>query len=261
MPDVIGFIGVGNIATAVVEGLATAPGPVPSIVLSPRNRIKAMSLAELFPSVTVAGSNQAVLDASDTVFLCVRPQVATEVLQTLRFRTRHLVISLVPLPMAALNPLVSPARLSVRVLVLPTCVQRVQAVPYWPRSTEVQPLLERLGPPLPLSDEHDLAVLWASTAMIASFLALLDTVADWSAGHGVSSETAADYVATMAHTLTHQVLGGGSDRYARLAAEAATPGGLNEQVINTLRQEGVCESVREALDAILTRISPPTPEQ
>jgi pyrroline-5-carboxylate reductase len=257
--DAIGFIGVGNIASAVTEGLVTAPGQAPHILLSPRNMAKSAALAERFATVAVAANNQAVLDGSRTVFLSVRPQAVAEALRPLRFDARHTIVSLIPLPLSTLAPLVSPAQRVVRALVLPTCIQRLPAVPYWPETAEIQTLLERLGTPLPLRDERELSVLWASTAIIATFYALLETVSDWATGRGVAPATAANYTASMAHGLARVALTGGTDRFARLAAEAATPGGLNEQVIGILRAGGAYSHVREALDAVLARIAPPPP--
>ena len=254
MPDVIGFIGIGNIASAVIEGLVTAPGQAPKVLLSPRNTAKSAALAERFATVTVAESNQAVLDGSRTVFLSVRPQAVPDVLRPLRFDPRHTIVSLIPLPLSTLAPLVSPAQRTLRALVLPTCTQRLQPVPYWPETPEVQTLLERLGTPLPLRDERELNILWASTAIISAFYAFLETVGDWAAGRGVAPATAENYTASMAHALARVALNGGTDRFARLAAEAATPGGLNEQVVGTLRAGGAYVNVREALDAVLARI-------
>ena len=70
----IGFIGVGEIAEAIIEGLAAGEDP-PPVVASPRGRERSASLAARFPSlVTVAASNQAVVDAADTVVLAVLPE-------------------------------------------------------------------------------------------------------------------------------------------------------------------------------------------
>jgi len=259
MPDATGFVGVGNIASAVVEALVTAPGQVPHILLSPRSAARSAALAGRFATVSVAENNQAVLDGSRTVFLSVRPQVAAEVLRPLQFDVGHTIVSLIPLPLSTLAPLVSPARRVLRALLLPTCTQRLQAVPYWPETPKVQGLLEGLGPPMPLREERELNVLWASTAVIAAFYALLDAVSEWSGGHGVAPAIAADYAATMAHTLARVALSGGTDRFARLAADASTRGGLNEQVVGMLRAGGACADLRAALDAVLARISPPPP--
>ncbi|RPI08382.1 MAG: NADP oxidoreductase [Zetaproteobacteria bacterium] len=258
MPDAVGFVGIGNIASAVVEGLANAPGPPPRILLSPRNAARSAALALRFPTVAVAESNQAVLDGSGTVFLSLRPQVVTEALRPLRFHPCHTIVSLIPLPVSTLAPFLGPARRVLRALLLPTCTQRLHAVPYWPETPDVRELLERLGPLVPLTEERELDALWASTAVISAFYAFLETVSEWSAGRGVPPTTAVDYTAGMAHALARVALSGGTDRFARLAAEAATPGGLNEQVMGILRAGGAYSDLRKALDAVLARMSPPT---
>lgn len=259
MAETIGFIGVGHIAGAIIEALQSMPQETERIVLSPRSVERSQALAQRYPAVTVAASNQAVLDQSDTVFLCVRPQNAQEILAPLTFAERHLIVSLIAAPMEAVEPLVRPAESIIRLLVLPTCTRRSTAVPYWPGREDLKPLLRRLGPPLPVATEDDMTVIWATTAIIASFLGLLDTVSDWAVQRGVDSVTATDYVASMTHSLTEQVLEGDAQRFGRLAVEVATPGGLNEQVIETLRSRGVFEQVREALQQILLRISPTNP--
>jgi len=255
MTDTIGFIGVGNIASAVVAALATAPGPAPAILLSPRNAVKSAALAERLPGVAVARDNQAVLDGSRTVFLSLRPQAVPEVLPGLRFDPEHTIISLIPLPLSLLTPLVHPATRILRALVLPTCAQRLLAVPCWPETPEICGMLERLGPLLPLREEGELDVLWASTAAVSSFYALLETLSEWSAERGVPPAIAADFTAGMAVVLARVALTGNPDRFSRLAAEAATPGGLNEQVLALQRIGGSCARLREALDVVLARIA------
>jgi pyrroline-5-carboxylate reductase len=257
--DAIGFIGTGHIAAAVVEGLVTAPGPVPRICVSPRNAQKAAELAKRFATVTVAPDNQAVIDRSRTVFLSVRPQVALDVIRALKFAAGQTIVSLIPLPLSGLAPLVAPAGRFVRALPLPPCARRHGAVPYWPPAAEVHDLLTRLGPPLPLSAEHDLNVLWAATAMIAPYYALLETVSDWCVARGAAPDTAADYTAAMFNALAGAAVCDGPGRFSHLAAAAATPGGLNEQAVGMIRQGGAFARVREALDAIFLRLTrPPT---
>jgi pyrroline-5-carboxylate reductase len=256
MLDAIGFIGVGNIASAVIEALETAPGQPPPVLLSPRNTVKSAALAQRFPAITVAADNQGVLDGSTTVFLSLRPQVVAEVLHPLRFAPRHTVVSLIPLPVSSLAPLIDPARCALRALLLPTCTQRVQAVPYWPETPAVSEVLARLGTPLPLREERELDVLWASTAVISAFYALLETVSAWSVRRGVAPAVAVNYTAGMACALTRAALSGGPDPFGALAAEAATPGGLNEQVLRILRAGGAYTDLQTALDAVLARISP-----
>ena len=86
----LGFIGTGAIAAAMVEGLAPD-----RILLSPRGASVAADLAARFAGVTIAASNQAVVDGSDLVVLSVRPQVAEAVIRALRFRPGQKVLSLI----------------------------------------------------------------------------------------------------------------------------------------------------------------------
>ena len=257
MNDDLGFIGIGRIAAAVVEGVATSSGPTPRMWVSPRNTAKSAELAMRFATVTVAADNQGVVDSSGIVLLCVRPQAAAEVLKALKFDPGLTIISLIPIPLEATVPLVAPASRIFRVLPLPPCARRLGAVPYWPRDESIHQLLSRLGRPLPLASEQELSVLWAATAMIAPFYSLLETVSQWSVEKGVDSATAADHTAAMFQAVASVAQEGKPDRFAHLAAEAATPGGLNEQALGLLRDAAAFQHVREALDAILTRISRP----
>src|SRR5580692_1158766 len=90
----LGFIGTGEITSAIVTGLSSS-GTTHPIWLSPRNAVIANGLAKRFPGISVASSNQEVLDRSDTVVIGVRPSVAQPVLAELGFRPDHQVISLV----------------------------------------------------------------------------------------------------------------------------------------------------------------------
>ncbi len=254
--DRIGFIGTGNIATAVVDGLLRPPEPALDITVSPRNAEKAAALAARFPTVHVARDNQAVLDESRTVFVALRPPIVADTLRQLRFRGDHQVVSLVPMPAAALQSLVSPAHMVVRALPLPTCAERLQAVPYWPADADDADLLRRLGTPLPMATEAQLNALWAATASIASFYVLLETISQWSVDNGVPASTAAEFTASTFHAVSKLALSGGPDRFAALAADVATPGGLNEHVVSVLRASGAYAQLGRALDTVLARIAP-----
>ncbi len=82
----IGFIGVGKISNAIVEGLCSSSIENMRIYLSLRNEANARRLAEKYAQVQRMESNQQVVDQADIVFIAVRPAVAVEVLRTLVFR-------------------------------------------------------------------------------------------------------------------------------------------------------------------------------
>src|SRR4051812_18954051 len=67
-----GVLGVGAIARAIVTGLCHEVADPPPVVLSPRGAATSAELARLFSTVEVATDNQAVLDSSDVVLICLR---------------------------------------------------------------------------------------------------------------------------------------------------------------------------------------------
>src|SRR5262245_31111364 len=129
----VGFIGTGAITAAIVTGLNAEGGSRYAIRLSPRNAAVAAGLASRFAKVSVCGSNQEVLDASHTVVLAVRPQVAAQVLSRLRFASGHIVISLIAgFSTDRIADLVSPVSNISRAIPLPSVAQRRCPIAIYP---------------------------------------------------------------------------------------------------------------------------------
>jgi pyrroline-5-carboxylate reductase len=253
-PMRLGFLGTGTIASAVVTGLCTDQANTCRIVLSPRNPQVAARLASAFAQVRVAGSNQDVIDVSDTVFLAVRPQVAQEVLAALAFRPEQRIISLVAMHSRdRIAALVRPAASVCCAVPLPTVAMGLGPTVIFPPDPVAASLFNRLGMAVEVANESELQALWASTALMATYFTLLDTVASWLAGRGVSASTAREYIAMVFDGLGRVPRQSGAP-FAQLAAEFKTRGGLNEQAAEQLRRSGVFDACALALDAILARI-------
>lgn len=90
-----GFIGIGTLAEAIIDGLIGTKLSVDSVIVSPRNAQVSARLAARHGVVTIASHNQAVVDNSDMVFIAVRPQVVESVLTSLKFPKGQHVVSLV----------------------------------------------------------------------------------------------------------------------------------------------------------------------
>lgn len=249
-----GIIGVGQIASDLVRGMKTEPAFPEPILLSPRGQETARRLAESYAGVTIARDNQEVVDGSDVVFLSVRPDAATGVLRELRFRPGQLLVSLVAIsPLAVLRPLASPARV-VRAVPLPTVSHRDSPTLVHPGDRDVVELFERLGRAVPLDDEVAYDAATAVTAFIKPTYVVLGQMARWMEEKGVPADLAARYAIDHFHGLIGVVRESGADRLASLAEGAATPGGLNHQATELLRQAGAFESVTVALEAVLGRL-------
>jgi pyrroline-5-carboxylate reductase len=253
----LGFIGTGNIVSAVVEGFCTSGNPC-QILVSPRNEQKGRNLAARFSQVTRAGSNQEVLDHSDVVLLGVRAGIAPELLEHLRFREDHTVLSFIPvIPLGTLAGLVRMVRRVFKVLPLPYAAKHLGLVPFFPADPAVADLLGSLGEPMPVRDERELHLLWAMTGLISPFYAHLELIRAWCAAGGADPAVSKRYTASMYASLAGLAESPDSGDFAALAQEAATPGGMNEMAMRMTREGTTYLDLRRSLDAILERFGEP----
>jgi pyrroline-5-carboxylate reductase len=247
----IGFVGVGTIASAMVDGLCAAGLNAP-ILLSPRNAEMAAALAARHPNVAVAADNQAVLDASDLIVLAVRPQIADDVLQALHFRPDHQVLSLIAtVSLDYLRQAAAPAATMTRAVPLPAVAMRQGPTAMFPADERVRWLFDRIGTAIVLEAEAEFDLFTAATATMASYFAFADTIARWMERGGIAPEQARGFVGQMLGGLA--ITGPGRD-FAELADEHQTRGGINEQVVRHVAPDGRFADLDAALDSVLARL-------
>lgn len=124
------------------------------ITVSPRNAEIAAHLRAEYPAVTVAASNQHVLDRSDLVLITLRPLNAEEIISALSFRSDHAIVSAVAaLSRKRLLEVVAPARMVVKAIPLPRVEQRRGVTVVYPSEPSVNELFDLLGSALPVEDE------------------------------------------------------------------------------------------------------------
>jgi pyrroline-5-carboxylate reductase len=252
----LGFVGIGEITSAMVTGLSSSDAEPRSIRLSPRNLEVATDLANRFRNVSIASSNQDVLDHCDTVVIAVRPQVAGSVLSELRFRPEHCVISVVSaLSLLRVSEFVVPATRITRAVPLPSTAQRIGPTAIYPPDRFVEDLFAAIGTVFALETEGEFDAICAATATIASFYAFMQGVASWLSRNSVPERKARDYVARMHRGLTSTAVDAPERSFQSLASAHATPGGINDQFLKYLVECGLLENVSEGLDAVMQRIT------
>jgi pyrroline-5-carboxylate reductase len=250
----LGFLGSGTIAAAIVEGLCVTASDV-SITVSPRNAVIAANLAEQFKKVRVAATNQEVLDASDIVFLAVRPQIADAVLGELHFRANHHVVSLIAaVSLAYLQKATAPAGTVTRAVPIPTVARRQGPTAIFPPNPTVKALFDSLGTAVELEDESEFNAFTAATAMMASYFRFVGTVSSWMVSNGIAPENAQAYVGQMMFGLAGTWTASPDRSFALLTDEYQTRGGLNEQVLNYMTGKGMFTNIEQALDEIKARL-------
>jgi pyrroline-5-carboxylate reductase len=254
-PPTYGVLGVGAIARAIVTGLCEGIDVPPAIVLSPRGAAISTELASRYPTVSVAVDNQAVVDGSDVVLVCLR-RADAELLGDLTWRADHVVVSAVAgVGMPELRSLVAPAARGCRSVPMPPVADRAGLTAVHPPLAEARRLFDQLGTTLEVPDVESYEALSATSATLAGFFEYLRTQTDWLEARGIPAADARRYVAaTFAGALT-SLKGVDAPDFAELAAEYATPGGVNEQVARELREHGSFEVLKDALDGAFARLA------
>lgn len=251
---IIGFVGTGEITKAVVTGLSTVEGDRPSILVSPRNAAIAGALSERFENVSVAESNQDVVDRADLVCLALRPADADEIVSGLRFRPEHHVLSfMATFGHAQVEKMVAPAARVTLVTPLPAVAFHGGPTPIFPPDETVVSLFEPLGTAVAVETEDEYQALCVTTATLAGAFAYYETIADWLAAKNVPADKARAFSGAVFYALAATAKNAPQLSFAKLTAESATRGGTNEQLLAQLKDGDVYRALSKAMDGIWQR--------
>jgi pyrroline-5-carboxylate reductase len=249
-----GIVGVGAIASAIVTGLCEKRDDAESILLSPRNAATAADLAARFETVGVAATNQAVIDGSSVLILCLRPQVSRPVLRGLRFSEQQSIISVMAgTSLETLRELVAPADDIARAVPMPSVATRDGTTPIYPATQAAKRLFDWLGTAIPIPSADMFEAMWASTATVAAHFAYLNAISEWLTTKGIPEELARRQVAAIFAGLATK-LRCREPVFEELAREHATPGGINEQFLRGLKEAQLFDTVDRGLDNVLQRL-------
>jgi pyrroline-5-carboxylate reductase len=250
----LGFIGTGTISAAVIHGIGRAWGDGNEIVISPRSTQVSQALAERYSWVRRAESNQAVIDASDIVFLGVMPHQAAEVIGALRLREGQTLASFVAgLEVAALQKLSGPDVLVCRVTPLPPIAHLEGPVMLYPGLADVRQILAPLGVLIEPDSDEAMAALSTASGLMSSFFRMSQEAVGWLEARGLPRVQARDYVMAMFAALSKTALRHDPATLEALPREHETTGGINEACRAHLEEQGWFEAFARSMDAIDAR--------
>ncbi|MEV0614679.1 NAD(P)-binding domain-containing protein [Nonomuraea sp. NPDC050404] len=250
----IGIIGVGEIARAIVTGLCEGSDEAPEVLLSPRGARTAAELSERYESVRVCAGNQEVATGSEVLLIAVRPHDRHEALTGLKVPGDKIVINVMAgVGNDELRHLLATDAPLVRAIPLPAIRERRSVTVTYPSHPVVDPFFERLGGVLPVADEATYAVFSTLTATLSTHYWYLTTLTSWAAGHGIAPDDADRYVRDLFQGVGRS-LSAENRSLRQLAADHETPKGSNERIRTTWFDESNSTALREALDALLTRL-------
>ena len=243
----IGFIGTGEIASLMVQGLA---GQGHEIIVSDRNAEVAARLKATVPGLRVA-PNAKVVEGADIVILCLLARVADEALTGLPFRAGQSIISvMVDVGLAKLQKLCAPATDIAITIPLPPIAVGGCPLPVYPASKALEQLFGAKNMVFTVRDETALNAHFGATALCSPFLAQTITTADWLAGFTGDREMADAYlIAVIRGYLPERPAAG---HLGASLQSLSTEGGLNA----TLRaaMDGANTELRAGLDGFRGRL-------
>ncbi|MDL2403642.1 pyrroline-5-carboxylate reductase [Rhizobium mayense] len=251
----LGFVGTGTITEAVVTGLMKARSDIEEIVVSPRNPEIAGRLAARYPVVRIGADNQAVVGGSEIVFLAVRPQIATEVIEPLQFRAGQHVVSFIAVTqIETLRTWIKiPVEIS-RAIPLPFVADLQGATAIYPPDEKIADLFSSLGVAVQTNEIRQYDLLGAASALMGTYFGLLEASARWLEAEGMPYDQAGLYLKQLFSGLSQAALASGAASFEEMRAEFSTKGGLNEQVFTEFVANGGTDALAAALRSVFLRI-------
>jgi len=163
----LGFIGVGKIATSVVEGIFKAKINVNEIILSPKNKNNARILKNKFSRIKIAKSNQEVLDKSNWIVLSITPKVGKRILKKLKFKNSHTVLNFIStIHNQELKGIISPAKKIFKIAPLPMIKHNLGPIIVYPKNKVIEDFFNKLGKVISTSNEKENKKLWVMTSFM-----------------------------------------------------------------------------------------------
>ena len=252
----LGFIGTGNIVSDVVIGICKSRIPFKKIIVSPRNKQKALKLKNKFKKVIIAKDNQDVINKSDWVFLGVLPEVGKKILPKLNFKNKQIIVSFIStINYSQLKKIVKKKLKIVRAIPMPPIRLGRGPVAIFPPDKKVKIFFNKIGTTIEIKNEKLSNNFWAISGTMASFYEMVKILSDWLTKKKLNKIQAQQYVTSLYSALAELASVNSSKPLKNLVAESQTPGGLNWQGVNELRKSGYYKSLEKSVNNILKRLN------
>ena len=250
----LGFIGTGNIVSDVVIGISKSKIKYKKIIISPRNKKKALYLKKYFKKVIIAKNNQEVINEANWVFLGVLPKVGEAILPRLQFRNKQIIVSFMSTTNhTKLKKLIKTKSVIIRAIPMPPIRMGKGPVAIFPPNKKVKSFFDKIGTTIEIKNEKLSKNFWAISGTMASFYELLNILSKWLIRKKTNELVSQKYVTLLYSALAELALLNSSKPLKNLVNEQ-TPGGLNWQGVNELRKSGYYRLLEKSLKKIYKRL-------
>ena len=250
----LGFIGTGNIVSDVIFGISKSKIKYKKIILSPRNKKKALYLKKYLKKISIAKDNQDVINKADWVFLGVLPKVGETILPKLQFKNNQIIVSFLSTTnYQKLKKLIKTKSIIIRAIPMPPIRLAKGPVAIFPPNKRVKNFFDKIGTTIEIRNEKLSKNFWAISGTMASFYELLNVLSKWLIKKKTNKLDAQKYVTLLYSALAELALLKSSKPLKNLVDEQ-TPGGLNWQGVNELRKLGYYRLLEKSLKKIYKRL-------
>lgn len=244
----IGVLGVGHLAAAMIAGLIKSGGPE-SILLSPRGKSKELGARY---GLGICADNRELVERSDIVILAVRPADAPAALEGLPWRDGQVVLSVCAGVALSKFPAI-PAQI---VRVMPLTATEINASPtvFYPDLAQARQLIARLGPAIALRSEDEFEIATVNAAIYGWAQDLIRQSVHWASDHGADPQMMRLLVA-QTFVAAGRMTAESAEPMETILKDLVTPGGITELGLTVLDQQSQPAAWRAACDAVLARLT------
>jgi pyrroline-5-carboxylate reductase len=250
-----GFVGTGAITEAMVTGFLGSKLELSQVIVSPRSAETAARLAAHLSLVQIANDNQAVVDASDVLFLAVRPQVAEEVIKALRFRQGQAIVSVIAATdRSTIGSWIDQDVELTLAIPLPFVADGEGVTAIYPPSSRIASIFSATGGTIQCETKEEYDLLAVASSLMGTYFGILDSTTEWLISKGMPASKAREYIAPLFASLAQTALNSDQATFDEIRREFSTKGGLNEQVFEDFDRKGGTRALTDALDRVYRRI-------
>ncbi len=250
----LGFIGTGQITKAVVNGILNSELKYSKIYISKRNYKISRYLKKKSRKIIILNDNQKIISKSDWIFLAITPEVGKKIIKNFKFKKKQIIVSFIStLKMKDLKKIINIKTNIVRAIPLPPISLKKGPVPIFPPNKKVKNFFNYLGDSIEVKNENLSLNFWTTSAMMAPFYQILQTLSEWLIKKGIKKEIAHKYVTSLFVALSEDAFKKSFD-LKKLVKESQTPKGLNEQSVKELKKLNFFNSLNKAAETILKRL-------
>ncbi|MEM7596378.1 MAG: NAD(P)-binding domain-containing protein [Pseudomonadota bacterium] len=240
----VGFLGTGHIASHMARAVARDGHEV---IVSRRNEAVSSDLAAAGLGIRVADNHDLVAEV-DTVFLCLRPAVWTEVCGALPWRDDLEVVSVMAgVRMADLRAVCAPAEEISVTIPFASMEHGNTPLPVLGDVTAMTRFFGAKNPILPQPDEERFLKFYAACTVVVGAMGLLAAGGAWLSDH---TEDPKAYLGPLAAGFLTDLHAGGPVDLQAEVTRLASPGTLSLMMIEGLAETGVFDQTSEILDKI-----------